>query len=585
MTDNKQEAIRNYLNVLYGEYIGSSVFDRLNELLNKFQQSTGRTFTEKESLFDEGDIILITYGDQIRKPGEAPLKTLLNFYEKNLGDIINTIHILPFFPYSSDDGFSVTDYHAVNPQLGSWQDIIRFQTNGIKTMFDAVINHISAHSDWFQGFLHNDPKYGNYFITVDPKADLSMVTRPRELPLITPFNTASGEKFVWTTFSADQIDLNYKNPDTLLDVIDVLLDYIDHGADLIRLDAIAYLWKEIGTSCIHLPQTHTVVKLFRTIIDLVAPGVLLITETNVPHEENISYFGDGNNEAHLVYQFPLPPLAAHALITGNASYLTFWAKSLQPPSMYSSFFNFTASHDGIGVRPAAGILPESELKILVEQTRANGGRISSKTNSDGSSSPYELNITYFDLLNSPLNLVPQSIQVKRFLVSQAIMLALSGIPGIYIHNLLGSRNFEEGVINSGHARSINREKLDLALLDSELGDSPSLRHAVFSGYENLLSHRRNEKAFHPNGGQKILDVNKYAFCMMRTSPDGKECVLALHNVSNKHLTLNLKPEQLKIVDHGYLQDILTDKTFSIQPEICIELSAYEILWLKFKVSA
>ena len=251
MTDNKQEAIRNYLNVLYGDYVGSSVFSLLNERLVKFQQSTGRTFTEKESLFDEGDIILITYGDQIRKPGEAPLKTLLNFYEKYLGNIINTIHILPFFPYSSDDGFSVTDYHAVNPQLGSWQDIIRFQTNGVKTMFDAVINHISAQSDWFQGFLRNDPKYGNYFITVDPKADLSMVTRPRELPLITPFNTASGEKYVWTTFSADQIDLNYKNPGTLLDVIDVLLDYIDHGADLIRLDAIAYLWKEIGTSCIH----------------------------------------------------------------------------------------------------------------------------------------------------------------------------------------------------------------------------------------------------------------------------------------------------------------------------------------------
>ena len=329
------------------------------------------------------------------------------------------------------------------------------------------------------------------------------------------------------------------------------------------------------------PQTHVVVKLFRAIIDQVAPGVLLITETNVPHEENISYFGDGNNEAHLVYQFPLPPLTAHALITGNASYLTTWAQSLQPPSMYSSFFNFTASHDGIGVRPAAGILPESELKLLVEQTRANGGRISSKTNSDGSISPYELNITYFDLLNSPANSEPQSMQVKRFLVSQAIMLSMAGIPGIYVHNLLGSRNFEEGVIRSGHARSINREKLDLASLDVELADSTSLRHAVFSGYAHLLSHRINEKAFHPNGAQTILDLEDSVFCMMRTSPDGKEIVLALHNVSDTHQNLTLKPEKIKIDDNGYFEDILSDKTYFSKPEISIKMSPYEILWLKF----
>ena len=326
------------------------------------------------------------------------------------------------------------------------------------------------------------------------------------------------------------------------------------------------------------------VKLFRAIIDLVAPGVLLITETNVPHEENISYFGNGNDEAHLVYQFPLPPLTAHALVTGNASYLTTWAQSLKPPSMYSSFFNFTASHDGIGVRPADGILPESELKLLVEQTRANGGRISSKTNSDGSISPYELNITYFDLLNSPTNSEPQSTQVKRFLVSQAIMLSMAGIPGIYIHNLLGSRNFEEGVIKTGLARSINREKLDLALLDSELADSNSLRYAVYSGYALLLRHRINEKAFHPNGAQKILDLKGAVFCMIRTSPDGKEGVLALHNVSNKNQSLNLNLEKLKIVTNGNFQDILSEKTFFIKPEISIDMSAYEILWLKFNAS-
>jgi sucrose phosphorylase len=324
------------------------------------------------------------------------------------------------------------------------------------------------------------------------------------------------------------------------------------------------------------------VKLLRAILDQVAPGILLITETNVPHDENIAYFGNGNNEAHLVYQFPLPPLTAHALITGNASYLTSWAQSLKPPSIYTSFFNFTASHDGIGLRPAAGILPESELKLLVDQTKTHGGRISSKTNSDGSSSPYELNITYFDLLNPSYDLEPQAIQVKRFLVSQAIMLALAGIPGVYIHNLLGSRNFLEGVFETGHFRTINREKLGLALLERELSDPTSVRQAVFSGYAHLLSRRIREKAFHPNGKQQILNLSDSIFSLLRTSPDESESILALHNVSNQQQTVKLNAKELRFLNKLPFRDILSNKTFSINQELIIGMSAYEILWLKIK---
>src|SRR5690606_35016656 len=108
--------------------------------------------------------------------------------------------------------------------------------------------------------------------------------------------------------SADQVDLNFKNPAVLLATTRALLFYVEHGAKFIRLDAIAYLWKEIGTPCIHLPQTHQVIQLMRAVLDEVAPDVRLITETNVPHPDNISYFGAGTNEAQLVYNFALPPL-------------------------------------------------------------------------------------------------------------------------------------------------------------------------------------------------------------------------------------------------------------------------------------
>ena len=323
-------------------------------------------------------------------------------------------------------------------------------------MFDAVINHISSKSRWFAGFLRGEEKYQDYFISVNPNIDLSLVTRPRSLPLLTPFETPEGEKYLWTTFSADQIDLNFSNPETLLDVLDVILFYIKSGANLIRLDAIAYLWKEIGTTCIHLPQTHTIIKLLRAIVGEVSPDVLLVTETNVPHEENVSYFGDGADEAHMVYQFALPPLTAHAIITGSSRYLRGWASSLEYPSPETCYFNFTASHDGVGVRPVTGILPEADLEVLLQQTQAHGGRISLKTNQDGTTSPYELNINYFDLLNNPSSDEPQTLHADRFMASQAIMLMLKGIPGIYFHSLMGSRNYYQGVEESGHARTINR---------------------------------------------------------------------------------------------------------------------------------
>ena len=329
------------------------------------------------------------------------------FLDLHLSDAINGVHILPFFPYSSDDGFSVIDYKQVDPNLGSWEDISRLGKNN-RLMFDAVINHISQFSMWFQQYRLDEAPFTEYFITVDPNEDMSQVVRPRSLPLLTPVVTPSGMKHVWTTFSPDQIDLNYANPQVQLGIIDVLLDYVEHGAEFIRLDAIAYLWKEIGTTCIHLPQTHAVVKLWRAVLDAVAPDVLLITETNVPHEENISYFGDplpemgGTDEAQLVYNFTLAPLTLNAFQTGDASRLSAWAATLKTSGPGATFFNFIASHDGIGVRPAEGILSTVEVQALVEQTLAHGGEVNYKDNPDGSRSVYELNTTLYDFLNDPV---------------------------------------------------------------------------------------------------------------------------------------------------------------------------------------
>src|SRR5215471_1818247 len=383
--------IADHLTFLYGATAAEFLVPRVLDLVHAHtSDATAATAPElarapsgsRELPLTQRDALLITYGDQVSEPGVAPLATLGEFLEEHAAGAVSGVHVLPFYPSSSDDGFSVIDYRAVDPALGTWDDVCRLGRR-FDLMFDAVLNHVSAHSEWFQAFLRDDPRYRDWFIAVSGSPDLSQVVRPRALPLLTPFATAAGEKRVWTTFSADQIDVNVHEPEALLALIDVLLLYVARGARFIRLDAIAYLWKEIGTSCIHLPQTHRIIQLMRDVLDLAAPGVMLITETNVPHRDNVSYFGDGSDEAQLVYNFALPPLVLHTIATGSATALTRWAATLDPPSDGVTFFNFLASHDGIGVNPVRGILGESEIDALVARARAHGGYVSYKDNPDG----------------------------------------------------------------------------------------------------------------------------------------------------------------------------------------------------------
>ncbi len=556
--------LRYHLNLLYGKKWSLTILNRTEKIIADYRAR----ISVKSNNLTERDSILITYGDQIQLQGEKPLQTLSNFCTQYLTNIVSGIHFLPFYPWTSDDGFSVVDYRKVDSDLGDWEDI-SFMQNYFRLMFDGVINHISSQSEWFKGFLRDDPRYRDYFVTVDGSPDLSQVVRPRALPLLTAFDTPSGEKKVWTTFSDDQIDLNFKNPEVLLEILDILLMYVERGADFIRLDAIAYLWKEIGTTCIHLPQTHHVIQFLRAALSEVAPHVHLITETNVPHVDNISYFGDGTNEAQLVYNFALPPLTLYTFHAGDASVLSNWAQTLTLPSDKTTFFNFLASHDGIGVNPARGILSNEEIDALVNKTLEHGGLISYKQNADGSQSPYEMNINYFDALSNPNGDEDLGLQINRFIAAQAIMLALVGMPGIYFHSLFGSRGWIEGVEQTNRNRTINREKCQLDQLQDELADENSLRSKVFTRYRQILLTRSSSPAFHPHGTQKILDIHSSVFALERISPDGESRALCLHNVSAQTVSF---PTQS---NSG--TDLFTGQSLQIEN---IRLEPYQILWVK-----
>ena len=558
--------IGNHLRTIYG--------DRADDLLPAVQQVvdryTGRFPSRPEPLWCERDVALITYGDQVFEENRPTLASLRQFLVDHcLNDAFSIVHILPFCPYSSDDGFSVIDFRQIDQRLGDWSDLRQLGEH-VDLMYDLVLNHISQHSEWFQGYLRGDDKFANWFHDIDPALDLSQVTRPRSHPLLTAFRTEAGQCHTWTTFSADQIDLNYTEPTLLLEMVDILLTYVANGARVIRLDAIAFLWKAIGTTCLHLEQTHAVVKLFRSVLEIVAPHVLLLTETNVPHSENISYFGDGD-EAHMVYNFSLPPLLFDAYVNGDPSPLRSWLSRLEAPRPGTTWFNFTASHDGIGVRPLEGLVAQERLERLVQATRERGGEVSMRQMPSGELRPYELNITWRDAMRTPGPNDP--LQVRRLLASQAFMLALQGVPAAYFHTLVGTPNDIRGMRESGHARRINRRKYGFEELGELVANDPA-QSAIFDGYCQLLAIRKRQPAFHPDGAQRVLEGGDAAVVAFeRTSPNREQTIVVVANFAD---TAKRVPAEL-VSAHGLRRDLIEGQEIAASQ---LTLQPCQIVWLE-----
>ncbi len=562
--ENKMQAkIKEIINLVYGESFSDTHF---SVLLEKIDNAISVITDKRKVGWDEKDVVLITYADQFSAEGEKALPVFTRFYNKWLSHSFSHVHLLPFYPWSSDDGFSVIDYHDVAPETGTWQDIAELKQSA-SLMFDFVCNHMSAQSQWFANYLKQMPGYNDFFISVDPETDLSAVTRPRALPLLTPFTLHDGSvRHLWTTFSSDQVDLNFASPQVLIAMVDVLLHYLTEGARYIRLDAVGFMWKIPGTSCIHLEQTHQLIQLFRAITEAVAPGTVIITETNVPHKDNVAYFGDGNNEAQMVYQFSLPPLVLHAVHRQDVRALCQWASSLTLPSTKTTWFNFLASHDGVGLNPLRGILPESEILSLVEKLQAEGALVNWKNNPDGTRSPYEINVTYLDALST--RDCDDNHRIARFILAHAVLLSFPGVPAVYIQSILGSRNDYEGVERLGYNRAINRKKYLACAIDSELENENSLRQKVYYRLRELIALRRAEKAFHPDSQTCFSTAGEHVLKIMRIAQGGEK-ITALFNFSDRVQTLESNIPSGRELIAG--KDI-TGTTLTLNP--------WQVLWIK-----
>ena len=558
--------IKERMTKVYGEEIAERYTQIIETMINNARK---KQTAQKKEKWDEKDVLLITYGDQIYRDGEKTLKTFDDFSGKYFKDVFELVHFLPFFPYSSDDGFSVIDYKKIHENMGDWNDIKKIEQN-FRLMFDFVCNHISAKSEWFQEYLKCNPEYDNFFIEMDKDTDVSLVTRPRTHPLLSAFDTSCGKKYIWTTFSDDQIDLNFENPEVLVKMLDVLLFYLEKGASWIRLDAVGFMWKELGTACIHHEKTHEIIKLFRDAAEQAAPGAILITETNVPHKDNISYFGDGTDEAQMVYQFPLPPLVIYTIMYGDSTVISRWASNLEVPSDEVTYFNFLASHDGIGINPVRGIIEEEKILGMVKNLEQEGALVSYKKNTDGSLSPYEINSSYINAVSKKND--TDDIKVNKFLNAQAVLLAFKGVPAVYVHSILGSQNYYEGVKITGMNRTINREKLEYEKITSELENKDGIRNKIYSKLKELIKSRKAEKAFNPDAEQKVENYGSEVFSFIRTSVDKTEKILVINNISDKEVSLEIPYEVKRTVA---AENSTTEGNH-------VKLDPYGFTWLEIK---
>ena len=567
------EKVKQYLFQIYSNDLSKKQINNL--FLNIKSIFTQPMKRSKNELWSEKDFLLITYADSIKKNNQKNFITLNSFLKKYCKEF-SYIHILPFFPFSSDDGFAVEDYKKIKIEHGSWKDLKKI-TKTFDIMVDLVINHCSSNNKLFKNFLEDKNPGKDFFINSEKKFPKSnKIVRPRSSDLSKKVLVNGKNTYVWCTFGHDQVDFDFRNPNVLLYFFEIIKFYLDQDIKALRLDAVAFLWKELGTRCINLPQTHNIIRLIRLIIDRFYNKTLIITETNIPSHENLTYFGN-NNEAHCIYNFSLAPLLIHAVVSGNSFYLKKWSRGMPPAQENNSYLNFLSTHDGIGMRPVEGILPENEIQKYFNFFKKQGGLFSYRTNA-GKKSVYEVNITLLEAFKECYNGKDKFV-LERFILAHTILFSMEGIPAIYIQNYLGSKNDNAKVKKTNSFRSINRRNWNFDSLVKIFKNKSNINSKILHSLNRLMVLRKKQIAFHPNATQFTLQLGDIFFGIWRQSIDRSQSIFCISNLTNVKQKISLLDINLISTNNWF--DILSNKKIkNIGDELLFK--PYQTFWITNK---
>ena len=575
--DSKLDQLRMSLREIYHEHSEeeiNSVWSQLLQILGPYNVNRDTSESGNESIWDSSSVVLITYPDAIYRKDESTLKTLAEFIKNRLGGLSSVIHVLPFLPSTSDGGFSVSNHEKIEENFGDWNDLKNLAITH-KVMADLVLNHVSASHPWVHQFLKTEEPGSSYIVAPSQIDIWEEVIRPRNSSLFTNVKTDKGFKNVWTTFGPDQIDVDWRNPYIFLEFLKLLVRYINNGSEWIRLDAIAFIWKEPHTTCLHLDPVHLIVKLLNKCLKIIKPSAVLITETNVPEDENLSYLTDGD-EANLAYNFTLPPLLLEAIYTGQTDLLNNWLSNWNELPTCTSLLNFTSSHDGIGLRALEGIMENNRVHNLLVESEKRGGLVSHRRMSNGKDQPYELNISWWSAMShigSDITL----LQFERFLLSQVFTLSLKGVPAFYLPSILASPNDLDTFRKTGQRRDLNREKFEANKLIDLLKNFDSPASKNISYLSHIVKVRSRLRAFHPEACMKCIstDIDN---CIIFQRGSGEDRVYVICNMSEKCLNIKLLNE-LDLLELDSTKCLIDNITGSILNVDKFQLNPYQVVWV------
>ncbi len=450
------------------------------------------------------------------------LKDLYYVLETYLKDYIGGIHILPFYPSSGDRGFCPLTHLFVEEEFGTWNDIKKIAKE-YDLMVDLVINHISIESKYFLDYLEKgkDSKYSGLFLSmanVFPKGkvkkrQLDKIYRPRPSVPYYPITFADGStKHLWTSFNSDQIDLNWNNEITFKIMEEFLLKLVDNGAKIIRLDAVGYIIKKLGTNSFFLPEVYDIIdNLKESVKD---KDIKFLPEV---HKDYILQLEIAKNSDY-TYDFSLPPLILYSMHFMDFTALKTWIK-IRPINQ----INVLDTHDGIGIVDVDGQLKKRQIQKLKEKLYMIGGNAALRASGENSQNldVYQINATFFSALSNDEN---------AYLFSRAIQFFIPGIPQVYYVGLFAGVNDIELLSKTNIGRDINRHNYTLKEIEKEI-EKPVVKSLL-----NMMKFRNEYIAF--SGKFELYQTDKEKIAL-KWKKNGYECILEGNSI-NKNFKISYK---------------------------------------------
>jgi amylosucrase len=499
------------------------------------------------------------------------LKNLLNKldYFEELG--INLIHIMPILECpknASDGGYAVSDYRQINERVGTLEDIHDLAKamgeRDILLVLDIVVNHTSNEHEWAQKARCGDPYYQAYYYVFNNREipDMFEKTLPEVFPQTAPGNFTwdpQMQAWVMTVFNDYQWDLNYQNPTVFIEMLDILLFWANMGVDILRLDAVAFLWKKLGGSSQNEPEAHRLLQLLKDCCQVTAPGVLFIAEAIVAPVEIVKYFGEdaiNAKECEIAYNATLMALLWDAVATKNARLLKQGVKNLPDKLERATWLNYIRCHDDIGLGftdediQQAGYEPSSHRQFLLnyfsgkfENSDARGLLFGQNAkNNDARISGTLTSLIGLEKALAEQNSQKIELSIKQIMLLHGIIFSFGGIPLIYYGDEIGTLNdysYMGNLSKANDSRWAHRPKIDWKKAQLRYV-SGTIEHRIFTALQNMIRRRKCIPAFGDFNNRILLFLeNPHLFAFWRVAPDPRHSVLVIGNFNGSHEYITL----------------------------------------------